>query len=326
MMRRSVGLVALAVALSACSGGGVEPIVTTISQAPASTVATDCSGGDFQARSALFQSAQAGEIPADVPPQLGTAIEVLPPTFLGGVLYVGCSAEQVDDLTYERMAWTNGIGLLLVARQEWPGDGDLVGVPFGGTIRQAGVVQVAAMDEMAVERTRVVHLFDGMKVVTVATFSLTTLSIEQVEEIAWAVYDAIPLDLSNRAGVGGSRSLEELLAALASDQIAVGDPEGLSEMSPFTATLAMGHATYRFTAAGSVVKVFDFGAVGAADRAAAVVSGDGYTIAHAPYEVVATPRYWQWDRLIIQYMGGNSLLIERLDEVVGPAFAGGPGG
>jgi len=80
---------------------------------------------------------------------------------------------------------------------------------------------------------------------------------------------------------------------------------------------------WRRYAAGSPVKVFDFGGVGAADRAAAAVSSDGYTIAHVPYDVPATPLYWQWDRLIIQYMGGNEVLIARLDEVLGPKFAGG---
>jgi hypothetical protein len=221
------------------------------------------------------------------------------------------------------MAWTNGIGLLLVSWQEWPGDRAIVMAPFGGSTHQAGVVEVSAIDEMANERTRVVHLFDGVRVVTVATYSLTTLSIERVEEVAWAVYDAIPADASNRVGVGASRSLDEFLTALPSDQVLVGDPEGLSEMSPFTATMGMAHATYLFTAAGRPVKVFDFGGVGAADRAAAAVSSDGYTIAHVPYNVTATPLYWQWDRLIIQYMGGNEVLIARLDEVLGPKFAGG---
>ncbi len=296
--------------------------MTTISEAPAPTAATNCSLGDFGARSTMFESALAGGIPADVPPQLGTAIESVSPTFFGSVLYLGCSTEQVDEFTFERMAWTNGIGLLLVAWQEWPGDGDLVGVPLGGGTRQAGVVEVSSIDEMAIERTRIIHLFDGVRVVTVATFSLTTLSIESVEEIAWAVYDAIPVDASSRTGVGASRSLEAFVAALASDEVSVGDPEGLSEMSPFTATLGMAHATYQLTAAGNDVKVFDFGAVGAANRAAAAVSRDGYTIAHSPYEVVAAPRYWQWDRLIIQFMGENELVIERLNDVVGPAFAG----
>ncbi len=323
-MRRLVGPLTLSLVVSACGGGTGAPdtSIVMVSEGADPVAAANCVGGDFQARSALYESVKAAT-PSDVPPQLGIAIEAVPSTLLGGLIYAGCSAEQVDDLTFEQMAWTNGIGLLLVSWQEWPGDGDIIGIPFGGISHQAGVVEVSAIDEMANERTRVVHLFDGVRVVTVATYSLTTLSIEQAEEVAWAVYDAIPVDASNRVGVGASRSLDEFLAALPSDQVLVGDPEGLSEMSPFTATMGMAHATYLFIAAGSPVKVFDFGGVGAADRATAAVSSDGYTIAHVPYDVTATPLYWQWDRLIIQYMGGNELLIARLDEVVGPPFAGG---
>ncbi len=323
MMRRSAGLFVLTIVLAAC-GGAVKPITSTAPVAPDSTVATGCMGGDFQAHSVLFRAAEEGEIPADVPSQLGLALEKVPPALLGGLLYAGCSAEQVDDLTHELMAWTNGIGLLLIAWQEWPGDGDLGPLPLGGEIRQAGIVQVSTVDQLVDEeaRTRIIHLFDGMRVVTVASYSLTTLPTDKLEEIAWTIYDAIPVDTSNRTGIGVTRSLDELLAALASDLLTVEDPEDVPDLSPFTATLGIVNATYRFTAAGNVITVFDFGGIGAADRAAATVSSDGYTIAHTPYEVSATPRFWRWDRLIIRFMGDNDLMLARLDEVIGPAFAG----
>ncbi len=323
-MRRFVGPLTFLLVVAACGGGtgGPDASATSVSEPPAQVVAATCSGGDYQARSVLYELVKT-TTPAVVPPQLGMAIEAVPVDLLGGLIYAGCLTEQVDDLNFEQMAWTNGIGLLLVSWQEWPGDRAIIGIPLGGDIHQAGVVEVSAIDEMASERTRVVHLFDGVRVVTVATYSLTTLSIERAEEVAWAVYDAIPVDVSSRVGVGASRSLDEFLTALPSDQVLVGDPEGLSEMSPFTATMGMAHATYLVIAAGSPVKVFDFGGVGAADRAAAAVSSDGYTIAHVPYDVTAPPLLWQWDRLIIQFMGGNELLTARLDEVVGPPFAGG---
>jgi hypothetical protein len=315
--------VALMVALAAC-GGGTEVVTTTTSPEVAGSAAhTGCVEIDTSSRAVLYQAVQDGAIPAEMPPRLKASMEAVPPDLMTSLLYAGCAAESVDDLAFEKSVWTNGIGLMVVALQEWPGDGALVGLPFGGKAHQAGVVQVSAADEMADERTRVVHLFDGVKVVTVATFSLTTLSIEQVEELAWAVFDVMPLDPSNRTGIGTSRSLDELLAALPTNQITVGDPEGISDLSPFTLALGMAHASYIVTSLGNVLTVFDFGAVGAADRAAAAVSSDGYTIAHGPYEVEGTPRYWQWDRLIIQYMGNDAALIERLDEVVGPVFAGG---
>ena len=320
---RLLPFIALMVSLAACGGSAETATTSTLTTMAASTTPPDCAEIDTSSRAVLYQAVQDGAIPAEMPPRLKLAMEEVPPDLLTSLLYAGCAAERVDDLAFERVAWTNGIGLMVVALQEWPGEGALVGLPFGGEAHQAGVVQVSAADEMANERTRVVHLFDGVKVVTVATFSLTTLSIEKVEEIAWAIFDVMPLDPSNRTGIGASRSLGDFLAAVPTNQITVGDPEGIPDLSPFTLTLGMAHATYSVTALGSVLTVFDFGAVGAADRAAAAISRDGYTIAHGPYEVDGTPRYWQWDRLIIQYMANDSALIERLDEVVGPVFAGG---
>ncbi len=324
MMGLSVGLLALSLVLSGC-GGAVEPVATTISEAPSSTIASGCSGGDLQARSALLASAQAGEISVWRPTQLGKALEEVPPALLDGLLYVGCLSERIDELTFESMAWTNGIGFLLVIWQEWPGDRNLEPIPLGGAVHQAGVVQVSTVDQLVDDktRTRIVHLFDGRRVVTAATFSLTTLSIERVEEVAWALYDAISVGFSSRDGIGVTRSFDELLAALRSVQLTIDDPVDVVEMSPFTATFGIAHATYRFVAAGKAITVFDFGGTGAADRAAATVSNDGYTIGHTPYDVVATPHYWQWDRLIVQFMGDDELVISRFDEVIGPAFSRG---
>ena len=323
IMSRPALFGALMVTLVACGGSAETIATTTTPEVGRSTADTDCAEIDTSSRAVLYQAVQDGAIPAEMPPQLKKSVEAVPPDLLTSLLYAGCAAERVHDLTFERTVWTNGIGLMIVSLQEWPGDGALVGLPFGGVAHQAGVVQVSAADEMAGERTRVVHLFDGVKVVTVATFSLTTLSIEQVEEVAWAIFDVMPLDPSNRTGVGASRTLADFLASLPTNQISIGDPEGIPDLSPFTLATGMAHATYSLTASGSVLTVFDFGAVGAADRAAAAVSRDGYTIAHGPYEAEGTPRYWQWDRLIIQYMGNDSTLIERLDDVVGPVFAGG---
>jgi len=322
-MPRPAFFVALMVTMAACGGSPGAVATTTTPEAGTSTADTDCVEIDTSSRAVLYQAVQDGAIPAEMPEQLKKSMEAVPPDLLTSLLYVGCAAERVGDLTFERTVWTNGIGLMIVSLQEWPGDGALVGLPFGGEAHQAGVVQVSAADEMVGERTRVVHLFDGVKVVTVATFSLTTLSIEKVEEVAWAIFDVMPLDPSNRTGIGASRTLDDLLASLPTNQIAIGEPDDIPDLSPFTLALGMAHATYSVTALGTVLMVFDFGAVGAADRAAAAVSGDGYTIAHGPYEVEGTPRYWQWDRLIIQYMGNDSALIERLEEVVGPVFAGG---
>lgn len=322
MRRLLVMCVAVLSAFVFACGSGDATRAAGPSVSTSVTTASGCGAGDYGSRPDLYAAAQAGGVGPAGPMHLGEAVEEIPDPLLSGVLYVGCRTEEVDGLGFEQMAWTNGIGLLLVSWQEWPDDGDTGMLPFGGSSRQAGVVQVAAMDVTAVERSRVVHLFDGFRVVTVGTFSLTTLSIDQVEEIGWAVYDALPVDLGRRVGLGASRTTEDFIASLQSDQIPIGDPEGIDEMSPFTATFGIAHTTTRFTAAGNEIWVFDFGGVGAALRAMQSVSSDGYTIAHYPYEVVASPHFWAWDRLIVLYMGDDAVLIERMNEIVGPQFAG----
>jgi hypothetical protein len=324
MVRRTTLIVGMLI-LAACSGGAAgDDTPTTSTTMPPVPVATGgCTGVDTHSRPALQQAAEEGRIATGGPALLGPAMEDVPQGLLTAIVYAGCYAEEVDALSFERMVWTNGIGVLDVSWQEWPGDGVSVTVPFPGDTHQAGVVQVSASDGMHSERTRLVHLFDGVRVVTVATFSLTTLSIEQVEEMAWAIYDGLPFDSSRRTGIGASRTLADFLAALASPLIPLSDPVSVAELSPFTTGLALAHASYRVTAAGHTVTVYDFGAVGAADRAAAAISSDGYTIARLPYDVGATPRYWHWDRLLVQYMGDDQDLIARLDEVAGPAIAGG---
>lgn len=324
MVRRTsliVGMFILVACGGAASSGDATPTTETTTPTPVAT--GSCTGIDTHSRPALQRAAEEGQVAPDGPTLLGGAIEDVPQGLLTAIVYAGCYAEEVDDLSFERMVWTNGIGVLDVSWQEWPGDGVSVTVPFPGDTRQAGVVQVSTSDGMQTERTRLVHLFDGVRVVTVATFSLTTLSIEQVEEMAWAVYDGLPTDSSRRTGIGASRTLADFLLALPNPLIPVSDPVSVAELSPFTTGLAFAHASHRVTAAGHTVTVYDFGAVGAADRAAAAISSDGYTIARLPYDVVATPRYWQRDRLLIHYMGNDEDLIARLDEVAGPAIAGG---
>lgn len=331
-MRRMSLVLVFALIASACGGGDTEPAQgvepSSASSSAGSPAGSGCAGVAMRSRLAAYEAAQSGAPPAARPPRLGRAIEGVPQGLFTGVVYTGCNAEEIDDLTFEQMAWTNGIGLLLVSWQEWSSGIESGALPLGGEMRQAGVVQEAVTDTEAAERLRVVHLFDGVRVVTVATFSLTTLSIEQVGEMAWAVYDGIPVDMSASVDMGAFRTLDDLLAELPSDQIPVGDAEGLENVSPFTEILGMAVAGYRFTAAGNSVRVYDFGGVGAAERAAASISRDGYTIDHVPYEVDGVPRFWRFDRLLVEYTGHDAVLLARLDELMGPPFTGegAPGG
>lgn len=313
--------IGLVLVLTACGGStDAAPGATTPPQSVASTTPSACSGVDFRARVARYGEAGRGEIAYLPPPTLGSAVAAVPDGLFTGVAYAGCDAEVIDGLGFEQMMWTNGIGVLSLSWQEWPDDGPLLSLPFGGESRQAGIVQVSATDTDGRERTRIVHLFDGRRVVTAASFALTTLSVEQLEEITWAIYDALPLP--GPAAVSPQRGLEELLATIESDTISVSAVEGVSALVPFTENLAMPVATRSFIAGGATMFAYDFGAVGATDRAQAAVAADGYTIARNPYTVVATPRFWRWDRIILTYQGDDPELLARLVEVLGQPFAG----
>jgi hypothetical protein len=316
-----VAATALAVVISAC-GGGTEP--ASVASAPSDTITTTtpvaCSGADFRARVALYQAAGRGEIAYLPPPTLGAAAAAVPEGLFTGVAYAGCHAETVDGLGFEQMMWTNGIGVLSVSWQQWPDDGPLVALPFGGEARQAGIVQVSAIDTEARERTRIVNLFDGRRVITVASYALTTLSVEQLEEISWAIYDALPLPGPSPASP--QRGVDELLAAIDSDTVSVSALDGVTALAPFTENLAMPVVTRSFIAGGATLFAYDFGAVGATDRAQAAISSDGYTIARNPYAITATPRFWRWDRIILTYQGDDPELLARLLEVLGQPFAG----
>ena len=170
----------------------------------------------------------------------------IPTGLLTGVLYGGCATESVNGMGHELMLWTNGIGVLVIGWQEWPDEGALQALPFGGESRQAGVVQVSAMDETVAERTRVVHLYDGRRVVTVATYDLTTLSVEQAEEVAWAVYDALPQAPRPTTPGVVQRTFPELVAAIPSDTVSVSGIEDAPVLSPFTAALAIPVVTRQF--------------------------------------------------------------------------------
>ncbi len=323
MHRLAATCVAVLSAVAFSCGDGAPAATTTTPLATTPSQGDRCGDGDYGPRQTAYAAARAGEVPPDRPLRLGSAVAAVPESLFSGVEYIGCTTEEIAGLGFEQMGWTNGIGLLLLSWQEWPDDDDSGALPFGGSSRQAGIVQVSAMDVMATERTRVVHLFDGFRVITVATFSLTTLSVDQAEEIGWAVYDALPIGTATQGRGGGSRTVDDFLAALQTDQVSVGDARAIDEISPFTSILGIAHTTSQFTVSGSDIIVFDFGALGAARRAKESVSSDGFTIAHEPYEMAAPfPHFWHWDRLLILYLGEDEVLLERMNEVVGRQFAG----
>jgi hypothetical protein len=82
---------------------------------------------------------------------------------------------------------------------------------------------------------------------------------------------------------------------------------------------------YRMKVNGEQVEVYTYGSAEDANTDAARISSDGTTITGGTvinYDWVAPPHFYKQDRLIVFYDGSNDEIIQLLQEVLGPQFAG----
>lgn len=325
MKRTSLVLVAL---LFAACGGDAQPagptgvVDTTLPPAtcPSGAITGQGDGPDYLNVSDSHALAVAGGLPDSAPVFLGSAAGAVAPEVMVGLVYTGC-ASLGGDSNFEEMAWSNGIGLLLVSWSEWPRVADPSTGAFGGTATQAGVVQVSTIETGTEDsRMRVVRLFDGLKVVSVSTYGLTTMGIDQVEDLAWVVYDGLPVDMSGAGAVGST--VDDVLAIVRSDQRTVSDATPLAAVSPFTSRAGMAHMSYTAVVDGTEVTLFDFGVPEVARRAALMVSLDGYTIAHQPHPWSGPPHFWLEGRVLILYQGESESFLEFMSSEFGSPLAG----
>lgn len=76
------------------------------------------------------------------------------------------------------------------------------------------------------------------------------------------------------------------------------------------------------TVNGNDVQVFEYADVAAADAEAALVSPDGSSIGTTMVGWVAPPHFYQAEKVIVLYVGENKTVIDILESVLGPQFAG----
>lgn len=84
------------------------------------------------------------------------------------------------------------------------------------------------------------------------------------------------------------------------------------------------------TVNGSYVQVFEYEDSAAADTEAALISPDGFSIKHTfnnngqicGYGWIASPHFYKASNLILLYVGENQAVIDVLETVLGPKFAG----
>lgn len=325
MVRASLFTVMLLVA-AAC--GGEAPTATSAPSSATTLSPSDCPSGILASRGdgadylnivGSFGVASEGRITDSTPTHLGPASAGIPSELMVGLEYTGCtSLGGVSN--FEEMAWSNGIGLMLISWFEWPRVSDPSSAPFGGEATQAGVVQVSHIETGTEDsRMRVVRLFDGLKVISVSTYGLTTMGIDGVELVAWAVYDGLPIDMEGAPEIG--TTVDGVLAIPRSDQRTVSEATGVTAVSPFTARAGAVHTSYSAVIDGTDVLLYDFGVPEVAQRAAQMISVDGYSIAHQPYTWTGEPHFWRLGRVIVLYQGSSRTFLEFLTEELGDPIA-----
>jgi hypothetical protein len=71
---------------------------------------------------------------------------------------------------------------------------------------------------------------------------------------------------------------------------------------------------------GVEVWVYEYESVEARVAISETIKMEGWSVDHTPVEWVAPPHYWLRDRLIVQYVGDDAVLITSLSEVLGSEF------
>jgi hypothetical protein len=74
---------------------------------------------------------------------------------------------------------------------------------------------------------------------------------------------------------------------------------------------------------GQDVQVFEFEDADAAQDAAATVDQSGSAIGTSMVTWVEAPHFYHQGRVIVLYVGTNETVLEALESVLGPQFAGG---
>ena len=78
----------------------------------------------------------------------------------------------------------------------------------------------------------------------------------------------------------------------------------------------------KITVNGEDVQVFEHPTAVAAEAAAATVSSDGSSVGTTMITWVAPPHFYRQGRLVVLYVGSSQKVLQALEGVLGPPFAG----
>lgn len=99
----------------------------------------------------------------------------------------------------------------------------------------------------------------------------------------------------------------------------------VTELGAFN-PMPLGGLGARVCVDGQTVRIYEFEAE--SERAAAAAGIDPADPSHVGTAIVewaGNPRFWQWDRVIVLYLGSDHAVEARITSVLGPPFARGQG-
>lgn len=74
---------------------------------------------------------------------------------------------------------------------------------------------------------------------------------------------------------------------------------------------------------GQEVQVFEYEDANQAENDSSQISSDGAQIGDNPVRWAGTPHFYRSGKMIVQYIGDDQSVLQLLDDVLGPQFAGG---
>jgi hypothetical protein len=142
----------------------------------------------------LYDRVSSGELRPLVPPILGAAINQTTGAIPSRLIFVDGQAQDVEGVVFEEMMWTDGIGYVLVFWQEWPPatDPSVMTQPGASLSSASGIDYVIADKDLAGDRYRLVRIFDGSRVLSVESWNVEDMSVDQLKTLATAIFERLP--------------------------------------------------------------------------------------------------------------------------------------
>lgn len=144
--------------------------------------------------SGLYEPASSGLAPEKVPPILSAAIADADGYLPSRLLLADANVDDTSGVLIETMFFTDGRGYILVIWQEWPegADPSVMAQP-GASVTSVGEIDLVVADrDVGGDSYRLVRMFDGLRVLSVESWNVEDVSVQQMKSLAAAVFGRLP--------------------------------------------------------------------------------------------------------------------------------------